>query len=196
MDYSKAKSFFVKKLNLELPSNLYYHGFHHTMDVLNATKLIIEFENIKGEDETLLKTAALLHDSGFLKGAHEHEKHGCELASELLPQFGYNTQQIDLINGMIMATKVPQQPQNHLEEIICDADLDYLGRDDFEYIATSLFRELKENSVVDTEENWNRIQVKFLSAHRYFTSYSNRLREPEKQKHLKTLEDLVNSYDS
>ena len=195
MDYTKAKAFIVKKLNLELPSNLYYHGFHHTVDVLNATKLIIEFENIKGDDVELLKTAALFHDCGFLKGPEEHEKSGCELAAEYLPQFDYSQEQVQLIQGMIMATKVPQQPQNHLEEIICDADLDYLGRDDFEFIAASLFRELKESGILKTEEDWNRIQLKFLSSHRYFTTYAKRLREPGKLKHLEEIKNIVKSYD-
>ena len=35
------------------------------------------------------------------------------------------------------ATKIPQTPLTKLEEIICDADLDYLGREDFFEISRS-----------------------------------------------------------
>ena len=63
---------------------------------------------------------------------------------------------------MIMATKIPQSPRNGLEEIICDADLDYLGRDDFYEIGATLFEELKAYNVLQNEREWNRIQVKFL----------------------------------
>jgi len=195
MDYGKAKAYISKKLNLELPSNLYYHGFHHTVDVLNATKMIIEFLGIKGEDADLLKTAALFHDCGFLRQYQNHEEHGCEIAREVLPGFGYAPEQVDIICGMIMATKIPQTPKTKLEEIICDADLDYLSRDDFEYIAATLFRELIENRLVDKEETWNRIQLKFLSNHHYFTAYAQRLREPEKQKRVEEIRKIVETYE-
>lgn len=194
MDYSKAKSYIVKKLNLDLSSDLYYHGFHHTVDVLNATKLIIEFEGIQGEDVELLKTAALFHDCGFLRQYKNHEEVGCEIAREVLPGYGYTEEHMQKIYGMIMATKVPQSPKNKLEEIICDADLDYLGRDDFEYIAATLYRELKENSLIQSEEDWNRLQLKFLTQHKYFTPYALRLREPKKQKHIETIRKIVESY--
>lgn len=196
MDYAKAKSYIVKKLNLELSSDLYYHGFHHTVDVLNATKKIIEFEGIKGEDAELLKTAALFHDCGFLRQYKNHEEVGCNIAREVLPSYGYNMGQIDAVCGMIMATKVPQNPQNHLEEIICDADLDYLGRDDFEYIAATLYRELKENNLIANEQDWNRLQLKFLTAHKYFTNFGITLREPEKQKHIEYIRKIVESYET
>lgn len=196
MNYQKVKTYIVKKLNLELPSFLYYHGFHHTVDVLNATKKIIEFEGIKGEDADLLKTAALFHDCGFLRQYKNHEEVGCDIAREVLPNHGYNAEQVDAVCGMIMATKVPQNPQNHLEEIICDADLDYLGRDDFEYIAATLYRELKENELIASEEDWNRLQLKFLTAHKYYTDFGIHLREPKKQKHIEEIRKIVESYDS
>ena len=41
----------------------------------------------------------------------------------------------DLFSQLILATKVPQKPKNKLEKIICDADLDYLGREDFDNIS-------------------------------------------------------------
>lgn len=196
MDYSKAKAYIVKRLNVDLASDLYYHGFHHTVDVLNATKLIIEFEGIQGEDVELLKTAALFHDCGFLRQYKNHEEVGCEIAREVLPNYGYTTGNLDSICGMIMATKVPQAPKNKLEQIICDADLDYLGRDDFEYIAATLFRELKVNNLIETEQDWNRLQLKFLTQHQYFTPYAKRIREPKKLKHIEAIRKIVESYDS
>jgi hypothetical protein len=88
---------------------------------------------------------------------------------------------------MIRATKIPQQPQNKLEEIIADADLDYLGRDDFFMIGGQLFNELKARNVVNQESDWDQIQIRFLENHHYFTTTARNLREEQKEKHLKLI---------
>jgi hypothetical protein len=38
--------------------------------------------------------------------------------------------------------------------------------------------------VVSTEREWNELQVRFLSQHRYFTDTNKQNREPAKQEHL------------
>lgn len=194
MNYPAAKYFIVKKLNDELSKNLYYHGFHHTIDVLNAAIMIAEFEDIRGEDLTLLKTGALYHDCGFLRTYKNHEEMGCEIARETLPDFDYTPEQIEVVCGLIMATKIPQTPKTFLEQVICDADLDYLGREDFELIAATLYREMRENNLIDNEQDWNRLQVKFLTNHKYFTFLAKRIRENAKQRHLAEIQKIVDSY--
>ncbi|MEZ4827041.1 MAG: HD domain-containing protein [Bacteroidia bacterium] len=136
------------KLKDELPESLTYHGIHHTMDVLDAAVEIGESEGIQGEELILLKTAALYHDSGFTKTYQGHEAEGCDIAKEYLPRFGYSSEQIEKICGMIMATRIPQTPCNLLEKILCDADLYYLGRNDFYPVGNSLFQEFQEQVIV------------------------------------------------
>jgi uncharacterized protein len=92
---------------------------------------------------TLLKTACLFHDIGFTISGQDHEERGCEIAEEVLPDLNYDSDQINRIKGMIMATKIPQTPNNKLEQIICDADLDYLGRDDFFSIGDTFVSRVK-----------------------------------------------------
>lgn len=194
MNYQAAKDFITTKLEMELASELTYHGLHHTLDVLVVTEQLCEKLGVGEYETTLLKTAALYHDSGFTESRTEHEQLGCKIAKENLPKFGYTTAEINLICGMIMATKIPQSPKNFLEEIICDADLDYLGRDDFHSIGASLFQELKNYKVLDSEEKWNRIQVGFIGNHSYFTTVCEKDREPRKQLYLGELERLVATY--
>jgi hypothetical protein len=100
---------------------------------------------------------------------------------------GFTLPEIEIICGMIRATKIPQQPQNKLEEIIADADLDYLGRDDFFTIGGQLFNELKARNVVKDESVWDQIQIKFLENHRYFTVTAQTLRAEQKEKHLQII---------
>ncbi len=191
MMYDRLYADIMLKLKEELPKELYYHGRHHTIDVLSTLTQICKAEDVTGTDLLLLKTAALLHDIGFTVGATNHEQTGCDMAHTMLPDYGYNTAQIDSICGMIMATKIPQSPKNKLEEIICDADLDYLGRNDFYPISNSLFRELKTRGVLSDENEWNKLQIKFLTAHHYFTQTNITTREPEKQKRIEELKKII-----
>ena len=194
MNYQAAKHFILAKLKRELPSQLTYHGFHHTLDVLAITKELCFLEGISAYDTMLLKTAALYHDSGFIISNLEHERKGCQIARKHLPDFGYNQAEIEQVCGMIMATKIPQSPKNFLEEIICDADLDYLGRRDFYDIGATLFSELKAYEILQTEQEWNTIQVKFLENHTFFTPTNRHRRAPQKAQYLDELRGLVAAY--
>jgi uncharacterized protein len=194
MDFKAAKNFILRKLQAELPSGLHYHGIHHTLDVLKAVGEIAQLEQIRSKNLTLLKTAALFHDSGFIKTYQNHEEAGCKITREYLPDFGYSKQEIDIICGMIMATRVPQKPKNHLEEILCDADLLYLGQNDFFQIGNTLFDEFKERGILSDEEEWNRLQVRFLENHSYFTKSAKMLSAKRKRQHLQAVRALLDSH--
>ncbi|MCF8450195.1 MAG: HD domain-containing protein [Taibaiella sp.] len=191
MQFEKVKKFILDKLKKDLPKNLTYHSLGHIKDVYKAAENLAKHEKIEGEDLILLLTAVLFHDSGFLIQQKEHERVGCELASLYLPDFEYNDAQIDRINGMIMATRIPQTPHNKLEKIICDADLDYLGRDDFFKIGNYLFDELCMYGIISTENDWNRLQVRFLEGHRYFTKSAKELRKAKKDEHLALIKSKI-----
>jgi uncharacterized protein len=196
MNYIAAKQFILNKLRFGLSEQLYYHGLHHTLDVLDVAGELCDSEKIGRHDTVLVKTAALFHDSGFLSNLHtNHELASCEIAREELPFFGYSQTDIEVICGMILATKIPQSPSNILEEIICDADLDYLGRTDFEKIGGTLFEELKAYNILNDLTTWNKLQVSFLSNHKFFTKTNKGQREKMKRKHLYQVENLVASYE-
>jgi uncharacterized protein len=192
MDIAGSEKYILDLLGRELSETLYYHGLHHTLDVENAALILAKQEGIDdAESLTLLKTAALFHDSGFIHTYKDHEEEGCRIVRSSLPLFQYTNEQIEIICGMIMATKIPQNPKTHLEKIICDADLDYLGRDDFEPVAATLFEELSVRNLVMDEKTWNHIQIRFISAHQYHTESAKNKRESKKQKHLNGLLALI-----
>ena len=195
MDYRGAKHYILARLKVELSDALHYHGLHHTLDVLRVAKALCQSEGIQGRAVILVKTAALYHDCGFVKNKHAgHEYEGCLIARATLPGFGFSSEDIEIICGMIMATKIPQSPTNLLEEIICDADLDYLGREDFYPIGETLFEELAAYQLISGAEAWNRLQVSFLGAHRFHTRTNKLLREPVKMQYLEELKGLVATY--
>ena len=191
--FKRLKKYVVALLSEKLPANLFYHNLDHSLDVSEAAFTLALQEGISKENIELIRSAALLHDTGFTKKYNENEEIGCEIARSELPKFNYSLQEIDIICGMIMATKVSNKPQNHFEEILCDADLDYLGRSDFNSRAKNLFNELNENGNRLDEEHWNNLQIKFLTTHNYFTKTSRELRKEGKQKHLDRIKHLSNS---
>lgn len=184
MQFEDAGKFIIDKLSKELPDHLSYHSIGHVLDVFEATKQIAEKENVSPNNLKLLLTAAWYHDSGFIKGAKNHEEESCRIAAEALPDFGYRPEEIEQICGMIMATKLPQSPKNQLEKILADADLDYLGRNDFFTTGNKLFLELSKSEVVNSEQEWNELQVRFMESHHYFTPTALQLRQAKKAEHL------------
>lgn len=188
MDYEALKEHVLTWLGKKLPKDLTYHGLHHTEDVLAAVEVYIEAEGIADQrQQVLLRTGAVLHDSGFAYGYQDHELKGVEIAQELLPKHGYSAADIETVTGLIMATKVPQSPKNHIEEILCDCDLDYLGRNDFEAISQSLFKEWKEHGLVENLVQFDQKQIRFLEMHHYFTHFAQTARAPQKAKVLEGL---------
>jgi len=192
--YDMAKKKILRFLEENLPGDLRYHGIEHTRDVLNVSLALAKEYDLDEEEVKVLSTAALLHDSGFVYTYQGHEEASCKIARELLPEFDFSEQQIETICGLIMATQVPQKPVTKLQRILCDADLDYLGRPDFEETGNRLFEEFKSRGIVANERDWNELQVRFLTAHEYHTDYSKNNRENIKQAHLKEVKEIVAGY--
>ncbi|UOE51837.1 HD domain-containing protein [Mucilaginibacter sp. SMC90] len=187
MQVEQAGAFILDKIKIELPEHFHYHNADHALDVYTAAKQIAEGEGVKGYDLELLLTAAYYHDSGFLFGQVNHEVGSCKNARQYLPHFGYTSDEIEQVCDIIMATQMPQNPHNHLGQIICDADLDYLGRNDFFILSKRLFSELVITDHLESELEWDRQQVKFLQSHHYFTQTALGLRAEGKNEHLKVI---------
>jgi uncharacterized protein len=187
----KIKETVITELGQSSPV-LYYHNLHHTLDVLEQTIRIADEENIKNREELmLLEIAALYHDVGYLNGYKNHEEKSCVAFKTQCHNYDFSSSQIAIICDLIMATKIPQQPATHLEKIICDADLDYLGRDDFFSLGDCLRREFLALGIVATNDDWEILQYNFLKNHTYFTNSSIAERGPSKMEHFKIIESRL-----
>lgn len=189
--FTDLQEIVLDKLEKELPEYLHYHNVKHTVDVVTEVELIGWAEGCTDEEILLLKTAALFHDAGHTISYDNHEFHGAMLAREMLPGFDYTPDQIEKICSVIMATRLPPKPANLLEEIICDSDLDYLGRSDFIPVSNTLFEELKAQNKMTSLNEWNKLQVKFISGHQYFTKTARSLREVNKQMQIERIQSLI-----
>ncbi|GGD42265.1 HD domain-containing protein [Muriicola marianensis] len=185
--YLKLRKKVLELLREELSPDLCYHGLSHTLDVLKVTNDYIRRLKITKEDALLLRTGALCHDLGFTVTYERHEDHGIALTLNYMREFGFSPEQRKVVVGLIRATEVPQNPKNLLERILCDADLDYLGRDDYDKISQKLLKELRHFGVELSEEAWRDKQISFLEKHRYHTPFAIKHREPVKQMHLERI---------
>lgn len=186
-DWNKLYEHIVEGLENKLPPHLTYHNVQHTLYVLKVSEYIARQENVSEDDIILIKTAALFHDKGFIHSDENHEEKGVAIAKQVLPEFGYNDDEIEKISGMIRATVIPQNPKNLSEKILADADLEYLGTDNFIPIGNKLFAELKYKYPDLTLEKWNEIQINFLKAHHYHTDFCIQNRAPKKEENLRQL---------
>jgi len=181
------KNFVVDLLQDNIPLCYYYHNYEHTLYVQEKTIEIGSHANCTEKEIELLSAAALWHDTGYINSYKNHEEESCSLAKKYLPQYGFTQEEIDTICGMIMATKVPQLPKNKLEEIVADADLEYLGTAAAAGKSEDLFLELQSLTPSLTKKVWDQIQISFLQSHHYFTTYCKTEKEPGKENYLKGL---------
>ncbi len=190
--FQHLKADIFQQLDHGLDSRLTYHSTAHTLDVIQQAERIGASEGITDPRMlVLLKIAALFHDTGFLYTYKGHEKKSCEIMEKTIEGLLFSSSEIALIKDMIMATKIPQSADTLPEMILCDADLDYLGRADFEPISDRLHLEMINYDLVKTESEWNRLQVSFIESHRYLTSCSQRDRNPMKLQRLEKLRQKI-----
>jgi uncharacterized protein len=182
----RARRYAVQRLQQELPSALTYHCLAHTLQgVVPAVERLAALEGVNGQNLLLLRTAAYYHDLGFVERSDGHEAISARLAAEVLPRFGYSPAQIEVIRGIILATRYPFEPHTGFESIMVDADLDVLGRDDF-WTRNQALRVEREalSGLRSTDAEWYGGQLAFMHAHHYFTASAQTLRQAHKQRHI------------
>lgn len=192
MDLKGAKEYILKRFRNELNPKIYYHDLQHTHDVVESCRRYAEMEGLIASDREILETAAYFHDAGMLQTYINHEEASVELARKILPDFGYSSNQLDIISCIIMKTKLPQNAITHLGEILCDADLDYLGRPDFFMIAHRLRYEWE--LIMDKYyglKEWYELQFDFLTNHKFFTRSARLLRSEGKEKNLAEIRKIL-----
>ena len=191
MNLHGARDYILTKLKNELVPFYYYHNVAHTEDVHKAVVRLADKEQISQNELVLLETAAYYHDSGILIKYTGHEEESVKIAKEVLPNFGYSDDDIDIISGMIFSTYINGQVDTLSKKILCDADLDYLGRPDYFIIAQRLRLEWNILGEPISLKDWYFSQVKYFENHKYHTESAFNLRNKGKEENLRQIKDLL-----
>lgn len=165
-----------------------FHDLQHTKNVVEAVVEIGKGSNLTEKELLLLQLAAWFHDTGYTQGAEGHEKRSKEFAMEFLSQQGVLPEDLNVVARCIMATRLPLEPNDLLEEIICDADLSHLGQKSYWDRCGRIRQELLlTKGLVMSEQEWIEFELNFMNNHRYFTEVAEAFYNQRKLKHIKQL---------
>jgi HD superfamily phosphodiesterase len=153
---------FVNYLLLPL-EDYYYHQYGHSLDVMERALYLAEKERVPEEKKEILAIAALFHDTGFVIQYDDNEYIGAKIARNYLKTNLYPEETIRKIEKLILATAESYEPQDMLEKIIKDADLDNLGRDDFFETGNRVKRELETiKNIKIKDPDWQHASLQLL----------------------------------
>jgi len=178
---SKVKKYVGRTFREKGSSESYYHNFIHTAEVVKVTEEISNALGVSNEEKEILLIAAWFHDIGYTESCDCHEDIGIGLATKFLKENDYPQENINKVTSLINATRMPRNPQNLLEEIICDADLHHIGASEFKD-KSELFRAELENQkgAKIQEKEWLEHNLKFFNDHKFYTSYAKNKLETQK----------------
>jgi len=164
-----------------------YHNYDHAVDVAQATERLADLENLGTLQRFLLQTGAYFHDIIYEINAKDNEERSALLAEDFLPIVGYDYEDIFQVSSLVMATKISTKPKSKLEKLMCDADVDNLGRPDF-FDKCEL---LRQERGVEDKKVWYTNALKFLQGHQYYTEAAKDLRQKGFEENMKNLQRLV-----
>lgn len=158
-----------------------FHNINHTVNVVKMVERNAQLCHVEGRLLQLITLAAWFHDTGYIKGYDGHEDLSVLIFEKHNLELEITTEEKDFISSLILATKVPQHPTNIYEQILCDADLDYLGRPDFDQISQLLFQEWMNFNRVTSQHEFDIIQLDFFQKHQYHLPQIRALRNEGKK---------------
>ncbi|WP_282121953.1 HD domain-containing protein [Algibacter mikhailovii] len=179
----------LDELKQKLAPYLSYHCYDHIIDVSNVCDKYIKIYKVDDHMAKLIRIAAVGHDFGYTVSSIDHEELSIQLLEPMLKPV-LTTEEIDIVNGMIRATEVPQKPKTFYEKIIADADLDYLGREHYDDLSENLHQELLHFGLIKSDREWLDLQISFLESHEFHTLYAKWNRRKLKLIKLKELKAI------
>jgi len=172
-------------LGERLNADMTFHNLQHTLDVFEAVTKISQHTSLDVDSVTNLQLAALFHDTGYVFQYVGHEDLSMAIAGTYLMQQGYHKGMYSPILACIEATKMPQSPQNLLQQVMCDADFYHFAKPDYLQYAKRLRDEWKfYMHRTFTDEEWAQLNIAILSNHTYFTEYGKTVMQATKQQNI------------
>ncbi len=187
-----TEDFATEILQNQLHPSYAYHTYDHTRQVVEAAEEIGRKTGLADAEICLVKTAAWIHDLGYLKTYREHEDESINLAKEFLPQQGVSDAELERVVNLIDATRLDQEPRNVLEQVLKDADLYNLAlpgalesseriRHEWRFFCDRHF----------TDEEWDEFNYRFFKDYEYHTPYARELLGPRKKENAKKLKKAI-----
>jgi len=185
------EEFVFQTFETEVSSKLYFHNNRHTMEVYSLVELLGRAEGISEEELLMVRTAALMSDTGFLSDYNNHSVKSVEFAKENLSRFKYSENQIQQVIQLLQSNEKVNSNSPLAEKIMADAQTVYFGRVDFTLLAENFYKELSEMQLISSREAFINKMSKTLREHQYFTESAKRLKEIAIEEQLEQLKKLA-----
>ena len=182
---AEVAAYVTDLLEKQLPKEFYYHDFFHTFSVVNASDMLGDMNDISKAEKRIVLIAAWFHDTGYTKQIAGHEKQGASIAEQFLKSKEIDDTEIEAVKACILATQFPQQPQNMLERIICDADMMHVSEPNFMERSNQLRKEWEAQGKHLTDKEWYQVNINFMNNHSFHTKYCIEQLQKAKSKNLK-----------
>ncbi|HYE54605.1 MAG TPA: Pycsar system effector family protein [Chitinophagaceae bacterium] len=190
--YKKVESFVTELFEKNQTEKLLFHNLAHTEAVVQRTKEIALQYEISERDQFVLYTAAWFHDTGHLfVDPSKHEIKSVELMKDFLQKYTADEPLMREIGDCILATRMPRNPQNVLQQIICDADTYHLGTKDFKMTNKQLRKEYELRNVPPPVAGWRKNSLDFMESHEYYTEYCRNLLDEGKRENIEKLRKKI-----
>ena len=182
----KADEFVLKLFKEKLPNTFLYHNYNHTLRVVKSTKEIIEHSEIHVKDKEALLLSAWLHDTGYVVKVDGHEEESARFAEEFLKENNADSELIEKVKKLILATKFDFETSDDLESILKDADASHFAKDYFEETSEFLRQELQLQGIANyTPTEWINENIKmFTEQHKFHTDYALKNWKEQKDQNL------------
>jgi predicted metal-dependent HD superfamily phosphohydrolase len=187
-----VEKFIYEYFDKNKTKDLVYHDILHTTDVVKAAEKIGLGTNLNSEEMEILLISAWFHDTGYTIDREDHESASAEIASSYLNMNNYPPTKIEKVKSCILSTKLPQNPKNNVEQVLCDADLQHLAKKNF--IERSEWLKVEEEKVTGnliSEIDWFNNSLNFISNHNFFTHYAKEKYSERKRENIVKLQKRI-----
>ena len=159
-------------LSETLSTNLVFHNFSHTNEVVKAAWEIGPDSGLDKSEMDILIVAAWFHDCGYAYAYIGHEEESKKIAKSYLEKYNANTDFIESVLACIDATKFPQHPRTIAEKVLCDADFFHFTKTSYPKYAIAIRKEFEVFlDKMYSEEEWQKVNAAMLTTHSYYTEY-------------------------
>ena len=180
-----AGRYIARLMAKQLSPDLLFHNFHHTLNVVRGVRTIGRNLQLPSDQLEILLLAAWFHDSGHIKTYKGHEIESQHLAKVFLERHHYPAEKTAEVLACIGATQMPQQPQNLLQQVICDADLFHLSLSEYPHLQHQLREEWSRVfNKTYSDDQWTEENLSFLEHHQYFTTFGQEVLQKRKLKNI------------
>ena len=185
---NEVKEYVTKFLEENASKKIVYHTRQHTDQVVEMARQMCGHYQLHGNDLLITLVAAQFVDTGYYTDFQQHEAASAQLAENFLKGAGLTDELTKEVKNCLLATRMPQSPENLPQQIVCDAALYHLAAPDFaeqnKLIRKELF--LVQGKRVD-KNTWRKQTILFLEEHHYFTDYARKNFSKRKKENLQKL---------